>query len=67
MLLLSCGPGQKVAVGRAGVTVTVLEVRGDRVRLAVSTPAGCAVHPQKVWQEFRPPGPSEGGGASPAG
>ena len=53
MLLLSCERGQAVTIGCYGITVTVLEVRGDRVRLAVSAPAGFTVHSQEVWQQCR--------------
>jgi sRNA-binding carbon storage regulator CsrA len=50
MLLFSCERGQKVAVGHVGITVTVLEVQGDRERLAVSASADCAVHREEDWQ-----------------
>jgi carbon storage regulator CsrA len=66
VLLVSCERGQKVIVGSAGITVTVMEVRGDRVRLAVSAPAGCAVHREEVGQQLRQPGPPQGGETSPA-
>ena len=37
MLVLSRKPGEKVVIGN-GITLTVVEVRGDRVRLAVDAP-----------------------------
>ena len=37
MLVLSRKPGEKVVLGN-GITLTVVEVRGDRVRLAVDAP-----------------------------
>jgi carbon storage regulator len=42
MLVLSRKSGQKVFVG-AEVAITVLEVRGNRVRLGVEAPAGLVV------------------------
>ncbi len=37
MLVLSRKPGEKVVIG-GGITLTVVEVRGDRVRLAFDAP-----------------------------
>ena len=37
MLALSRKPGEKVVIGD-GITLTVVEVRGDRVRLAFDAP-----------------------------
>jgi carbon storage regulator CsrA len=37
MLVLSRKPGEKVVIGN-GITVTVVEVRGNRVRLAFDAP-----------------------------
>jgi carbon storage regulator CsrA len=37
MLALSRKPGEKVVIGN-GITLTVVEVRGDRVRLAFDAP-----------------------------
>jgi carbon storage regulator len=38
MLVLSRKPGEQVVIGD-GITLTVVEVRGDRVRLAFDAPA----------------------------
>jgi carbon storage regulator len=38
MLVLSRKPGEQVVLGN-GITLTVVEVRGDRVRLAFDAPA----------------------------
>jgi carbon storage regulator len=38
MLVLSRKPGEQVVLGN-GVTLTVVEVRGERVRLAFDAPA----------------------------
>ena len=37
MLVLSRRPGEQVVIGN-GITLTVVEVRGDRVRLAFDAP-----------------------------
>ncbi len=36
MLVLSRKPGEKIVIG--GITVTVLEVHGDRVRVGIEAP-----------------------------
>jgi carbon storage regulator len=53
MLVLSRKPGEKVIVG-GGVTVTVLEVRGGRVKIGVEAPAEAAI----VRGELHNPEPS---------
>jgi hypothetical protein len=46
MLIVSTGSGQKLVIPDWNVTLTVLEVRGDRVRLGISAPADMLVrHP----------------------
>lgn len=47
MLLLSRKRGEKVAIG-SGVTVTVLEVRGGRVKLGFHAPADVPIHRKEI-------------------
>lgn len=47
MLVLSRTIDERIVIGSA-VTVTILEVRGDRVKLGISAPAGMPVHRQEV-------------------
>ena len=42
MLLLSRKLGEKLVIG-SGITVTVLEVRGNRVKFGFTAPAGIAI------------------------
>jgi len=42
MLILTRRPTQAVTIG-SEVTVTILEIRGNRVRIGVNTPRGTAV------------------------
>ncbi len=65
MLLFSCECSQQVAVGDAGILVTVLEIRGERVRLGVSAPSGCPIHCQEVWQQAIQSGPPQDGATAP--
>ena len=47
MLVLSRKCGEVIAIGN-GVTVTVLAVRGDRVKIGVVAPAEVPVHRQEL-------------------
>jgi carbon storage regulator len=53
MLVLTRKCGEKVVLPQQQVTVTVLEVRGDRVRLGIEAPAHIRVHRQEVWQRIQ--------------
>ncbi len=47
MLVLSRKRGEVIAIGD-DVTVTVLEVRGDRVRLGVTAPGETPIHREEI-------------------
>ncbi len=47
MLVLSRKRGQRVVIGD-DVTVTILEVRGDRVRLGFTAPGEMPVHREEL-------------------
>lgn len=56
MLVLSRKPGEKIRVG-AHITLTVIEVQGNRVRLGIDAPpevpilrSELAVHPQHILE-----------------
>lgn len=48
MLVLSRKAGESIKIAD-DVTVTVVKVFGDRVKLSISAPAHIAVHRQEVW------------------
>ena len=50
MLVLSRKIGQRIVVPECEVTVTVLGISGNRVRLGISAPGQTAVHREEVWQ-----------------
>jgi carbon storage regulator len=56
MLVLSRKRGEMITIGN-GVTVTVLAVRGDRVKIGVVAPAEVPVHRQEIHERI--------GGSSP--
>jgi carbon storage regulator len=52
MLVLTRRPGESVMVGD-DVTITVLEVRGDVVRLGIQAPRTVQVHREEVYRELQ--------------
>jgi carbon storage regulator len=51
MLVLSRKRGEAITIGN-GVTVTVLAVQGDRVKLGVVAPAEVPVHRQEIHERI---------------
>jgi len=72
VLVLTRRANQSIMIGR-DVVITVLEIRGDQVRLGIRAPRSVEVHREEVFLEVtRSPGPApageeEGGGARPPG
>jgi carbon storage regulator len=52
MLVLSRRTGESVIIGNE-VTVTVLEVRGDVVRIGIDAPRHVQVHREEVYRELQ--------------
>ena len=52
MLVLTRRPGESVMIGD-DVVITVLEVRGDVVRLGIRAPRSVPVHREEVYLELR--------------
>ncbi|MBI1758571.1 MAG: carbon storage regulator CsrA [Actinobacteria bacterium] len=52
MLVLTRRPGESVMVGD-DVVVTVLEVRGDVIRLGIAAPRSVTVHREEVYREVQ--------------
>jgi carbon storage regulator len=51
MLVLSRKRGETLVIGK-GITVTVLAVNGDRVKLGIVAPAEVPVHREEVHQQI---------------
>ncbi len=47
MLVLSRKPDEQIVIGD-GIVVTVVEIRGDKVRLGIEAPREVSVHRQEV-------------------
>lgn len=65
MLVLSRRPGQSIVVGNQ-VVVTVLEVRGDQVRIGVDAPREVQVHREEVFRQLEAENAQAAGSAARA-
>lgn len=52
MLVLSRKKGEKIVISDV-VTVVVIEIRGDKVRLGIEAPPEVSVHRQEVYDAIR--------------
>lgn len=52
MLVLSRKYGETVRIGD-DVSVTVVAIRGDKVRLGITAPLDTPVNRQEVWEEIQ--------------
>ncbi|MCC7077284.1 MAG: carbon storage regulator CsrA [Acidimicrobiia bacterium] len=52
MLVLSRRPNESIMIG-GDIVLTVLEVRGDQVRIGIEAPRSVDVHREEVYREIR--------------
>jgi carbon storage regulator len=52
MLVLTRRPGESIMIGEE-VVVTVLEIRGDVIRLGIDAPRSIQVHREEVFRELQ--------------
>lgn len=52
MLILTRRVGENVIVGD-DIVISVIEVRGDAVRIGIQAPRALSVHREEVWLELR--------------
>ena len=52
MLVLSRKQGEAIIIGD-NITVTVVEIKGDRVKLAFNGPRTVPIHREEVYQRMR--------------
>ncbi len=68
MLVLSRKKNESIVIDNT-ITVTVVEIRGDKVRLGIVAPRDVPVHRQEVYEAIHgkpPPPPEEVAGHNPA-
>jgi carbon storage regulator len=51
MLVLTRRPGQSIIIGN-DVTVTVLEIRNEQVRIGVDAPRSVQVHREEIYEQI---------------
>jgi carbon storage regulator len=61
MLVLSRHKDERVVIN-GNVVVTVVEIRGDKVRLGFEAPADVEIHREEVWAQIQANDRSNGGG-----
>lgn len=52
MLVLTRRTNEKIRIGD-NIILTILEVRGDQVRLGIEAPRSVGVHREEVWVELQ--------------
>lgn len=52
MLVLTRKPDQSIVIG-SDIEITVLEVRGEQVRLGIRAPRSVAVHRKEVFEQIK--------------
>ena len=52
MLVLSRKPGESLVIGR-NIIVTIIESRGDKVRLGIEAPREVTVHRAEVFERIQ--------------
>jgi carbon storage regulator len=50
MLVLSRKVGEKIVVPACGLTITVVSLKGNRVRLGIAAPEDIRVDREEVWK-----------------
>lgn len=59
MLVLTRRPNEQIEIGEDRITVTVLEVRGGRVRLGIEAPASIGIRRREVLIPLKSTGERE--------
>ena len=65
MLILTRRVGETLMIGDS-VSVTVLGVKGNQVRIGINAPKELAVHREEIYQRIKREGEGGGGGTPPA-
>lgn len=53
MLLLTRKTGEEIVLPTRQLTMIVLNVSGDRVKIGISAPSSVSIHRKEVWQSIK--------------
>jgi carbon storage regulator len=53
MLVLSRKCGEKIVIPEQQIELTVLEVRGEQVRLGISAPSDVPIYREEIWARIK--------------
>ncbi len=56
MLVLTRKPGEAIVIPALNVSIRLIEIRGDKIRLGIEAPTEVEVHRKEIWdriQDFR--------------
>jgi carbon storage regulator len=53
MLVLSRKKGEAIAIGHDHITITIVEIRGEKVRLGIEAPKEVPVHRMEVFEAIK--------------
>jgi carbon storage regulator len=53
VLVLSRKEGEKIVINNGEIVITIVEIRGDKVRLGIEAPPDVDVHRQEVYEAIQ--------------
>lgn len=59
MLVVSRKSGEEIVIPQFGISFTILEVRGDKVRVGISAPSDVQVYRRELWERIQAGPPVE--------
>ncbi|HEY4215016.1 MAG TPA: carbon storage regulator CsrA [Steroidobacteraceae bacterium] len=66
MLILTRKPGETIMIGQ-DVTVSILGVKGNQVRIGINAPKNVAVHREEIYERIKREQQEQSGDAPPTG
>jgi carbon storage regulator len=53
VLVLSRHRNERIIIGDREITITIVEIRGNKVRVGIDAPIGTSVHREEVYEEIQ--------------
>jgi carbon storage regulator len=53
LLVLARKCGESIVIPEANIVITILEKKGDRIRIGIEAPSSVMVHRREVWERIR--------------